>query len=136
MWAFLGRRGVRRSLATGVCVLAAAAIPVPGIVAAARPAAAPRFVPDVLHVGRVQAAAPDSAQCEQQNRLPCYDPAQIGQAYGLSNGQDSAGAGVTIAIIDTYGSPTISSDLATFDSQYDLPAPKLTIIQPAGQVRS
>jgi subtilase family serine protease len=116
-------------------VMNAAAIQPAGTVAAARPSAAavtPRFVPGVLHVGRVRAAAPDSAQCQQQNQLPCYDPAQIDQAYRLGNGQN--GAGVTIAIIDTYGSPTISSDLATFDSQYGLPEPKLTIIQPAGQV--
>ena len=33
------------------------------------------------------------------------------------------GAGQTIAIIDAYFDPNISSDLAKFDSQYGLPAP-------------
>jgi len=131
MWAFLGRRGIRRPLAAAACVLAAFALQATGARRSV-PAVTPRFLPGVLHVGRVLAAAPDSAQCEQQNHLPCYDPAQIDQAYGLGTGPD--GAGVTIAIIDTYGSPTISSDLATFDSQFGLPAPKLSIIQPAGPV--
>ena len=38
-------------------------------------------------------------------------------------------------IVDSYGSPTIQSDLATFDAQFGLPAPpSFKIIQPAGAV--
>src|ERR1700735_930286 len=105
MWAFPGGRDVRKLLVAAACVLTFQS---PG----AQPGTMPRFLPGLLHVGRVLTAAPDSAQSEQRNALPCYDPAQIDQAYSLGAGQD--GAGVTIAIIDTYGSPTISSDLATF----------------------
>jgi subtilase family serine protease len=104
-----------------------------GPVQTASAALAPRFIPGALHVGKARASAPGVAQCEQQNRLPCYDPAQIDQAYGLTGG-NSAGSGVTIAIVDTYGSPTIASDLATFDGQFGLPAPKLSVIRPAGPV--
>jgi subtilase family serine protease len=38
-------------------------------------------------------------------------------------------------IVDSFGSPTIRSDLATFDAQFGLPAPpSFKIIQPAGAV--
>jgi subtilase family serine protease len=37
--------------------------------------------------------------------------------------------------VDSFGSPTISSDLATFDSTFGLAAPpSLQILQPAGAV--
>jgi subtilase family serine protease len=45
------------------------------------------------------------------------------------------GKGETIVIVDSYGSPTIASDLATFDSTFGLPAPpSFEILQPAGPV--
>jgi subtilase family serine protease len=45
------------------------------------------------------------------------------------------GRGQTIVIVDSFGSPTIQSDLATFDAQFNLPAPpSFKIIQPAGPV--
>ena len=38
-------------------------------------------------------------------------------------------------IVDSFGSPTIQADLATFDAEFDLPAPpSLKVIQPAGKV--
>jgi len=54
-------------------------------------------------------------------------PSQIRTAYGVNQinfGSVSGnGAGQTIAIIDSYFDPNISSDLAKFDSQYGLSAP-------------
>ena len=45
------------------------------------------------------------------------------------------GKGATIVIVDSFGSPTIRSDLATFDQTFGLPAPpSFKIIQPAGAV--
>jgi subtilase family serine protease len=44
------------------------------------------------------------------------------------------GAGTTIAVVDSFGSPTIQSDLRIFDKQYGLPNPNLSIIQPSGAV--
>ena len=61
-----------------------------------------------------------------------YAPAQIRDAYGL-NQISETGAGETIAIVDAYGSPTIQSDVATFDSQFNLPAVNLTIAYPSGK---
>jgi len=42
------------------------------------------------------------------------------------------GAGRTIVIIDAFQSPTIASDLATFDTLFGVSAPKLNIIAPDG----
>jgi subtilase family serine protease len=55
-----------------------------------------------------------------------YTPSQIQTAYGLGSLTDT-GAGQTIAIVDAYGSPTIQKDLATFDSQFGLPAANLVV---------
>jgi subtilase family serine protease len=45
------------------------------------------------------------------------------------------GAGQTIVIIDSYGSPTIASDLHTFDAAYGLPdPPSFQVIAPLGTV--
>jgi subtilase family serine protease len=70
-------------------------------------------------------------------RIPCYNPAQLHTAYDetplLQKGID--GKGQTIAIVDSFGSPTIRRDLAHFDAQFHLPAPpNLQILQPAGTV--
>ncbi len=49
-----------------------------------------------------------------------YSPSQIRTAYGLPS---SGGAGVTIAIIDAYHTPSILDDLTYFSNQFGLPAP-------------
>ena len=61
-----------------------------------------------------------------------YTPAQISHAYGIDR-LSNTGAGQTVAIIEAYGSPTISADLAAFDNEYSLPAANLTIAYPNGQ---
>jgi subtilase family serine protease len=64
-----------------------------------------------------------------------YTPAQIRHAYGFdritfNNGAvQGNGAGQTIAIVDAYDDPRIASDLHTFDSQFGLSDPKLTVVQ-------
>jgi subtilase family serine protease len=80
---------------------------------------------------------PTEAQCVAAFTVPCYDPAQIQTAYNEQPLFDRGitGKGQTIVIVDSYGSPTIQSDLATFDAQTGLPAPpSFKIIQPAGAV--
>jgi subtilase family serine protease len=64
-------------------------------------------------------------------------PAQLARAYNLGplrkRGID--GAGQTIVIVDSFGSPTIAHDLASFDKAFGLPGPpSLRIIQPTGPV--
>jgi subtilase family serine protease len=64
----------------------------------------------------------------------CYQAAQIQNAYNitplLSRGIN--GTGRTIVIVDAFGSPTIASDLQTFDAVMGLPNPSFTQITPAG----
>ncbi len=70
-----------------------------------------------------------------------YTPAEITAAYGLnainftSAGGSTVkgnGAGETIALIEEYHDPYIRADLSTFDKEYDLPNPSLTVVNQAG----
>jgi subtilase family serine protease len=118
--------------------------PVPAIVPAAGqaaggiPADAVALQPEALHaITAPLASPPTTAQCEAAYQVACYQPAQIRTAYDLgplaARGID--GKGQTIIIVDSYGSPTIGKDLATFDAAFGLPAPpRFTVIQPAGPV--
>jgi subtilase family serine protease len=49
-----------------------------------------------------------------------YSPAQIRHAYGFDHLTQN-GTGQTIAIVDAYDDPNISSDLNTFSTQFGLP---------------
>ena len=101
------------------------------------PAAAVIIRPGVQHVGHSSRHPPTTADCEASFQVACYEPAQIQQAYNLPvlYGQGVDGRGATIVIVDSFGSPTIADDLATFDQQFGLPAPpSFEIIRPAGQV--
>ncbi|HZU66360.1 MAG TPA: S53 family peptidase [Ktedonobacteraceae bacterium] len=80
---------------------------------------------------------PTDAQCRQQYGIPCYSPQEMRTAYDLNPilnaGYD--GTGQTIIIIDSFGSPTIKSDLKTFDAGYGLPdPPSFKILHPVGSV--
>ena len=61
-----------------------------------------------------------------------YNPTQIKTAYGLNN-VSATGAGETIAIVDSYGSPTIQNDLISFSNQFGLAKANLTIAYPSGK---
>jgi subtilase family serine protease len=50
-----------------------------------------------------------------------YTPAQMRSAYGFSQIKNE-GKGQTIALVDAYDNPDAASDLATFSTQYSLPA--------------
>ncbi|HEV7206508.1 MAG TPA: S53 family peptidase [Jatrophihabitans sp.] len=80
---------------------------------------------------------PDTAYCQQHLGINCYSPVQYQKAYDLAPlyGHGVTGKGRTIAIVDSFGSPTIADDLHVFDQNYGLPdPPSLQIIQPAGAV--
>ena len=136
------RLGSKAALAIGSGALTAA---LGGLAGLSTPAAAGLAAqqatviiqPGVLHAGRVETQPPTTAQCEQSFQVACYEPSQIRQAYNLPvlyrHGVD--GAGATIVIVDSFGSPTIANDLSVFDQQFGLPAPpSFSIIQPAGAV--
>ena len=108
------------------------------LVAGGLPATASIAIGPMLHSRYMSARQPATqAQCEALFTAPCYGPDQLQTAYNeqpLFNA-GITGAGQTIVIVDSFGSPTIKADLAVFDAQYNLPAPpSLKIIQPAGAV--
>jgi uncharacterized protein (DUF2141 family) len=51
-----------------------------------------------------------------------YGPSQFHTGYNLPTTMPTGAAQQTIAIVDAYDAPNIESDLATYDSQYGLPA--------------
>jgi subtilase family serine protease len=94
-------------------------------------------VPDSLKLVMAGSQAPTDAFCRATFDSPCYSPQEIRHAYGVdklvNRGYD--GAGETIVIVDSFGSPTIAADLASFDEGYGLPAPpSFKIISPLGTV--
>jgi subtilase family serine protease len=98
-----------------------------------------RIAPDIIRVGSAGGAGkpPTTVGCEHASGIACYSPIQIRRAYGVPTlarrGVD--GKGQTIVIVDSFGSPTASHDLAVFDNTYHLPPPpSLKVIQPAGKV--
>jgi subtilase family serine protease len=108
------------------------------LVAGGLPATASVAIGPMIHSKFISARQPGTqAQCEAIFTAPCYGPDQLQTAYDeqpLFNA-GITGAGQTIVIVDSFGSPTIQADLAVFDAQYNLPAPpSLKIIQPAGKV--
>src|SRR6202453_1447893 len=94
--------------------------------------------PDAIRFGTIPTSGPTSTkQCEQTEHVACYTPAQVREAYGLdplyAKGID--GKGTTIAIVDSYGSPTIKHDLSVFDPAFGIPAPPaFKIIAPVGKI--
>ncbi|HLN28480.1 MAG TPA: S8 family serine peptidase [Gemmataceae bacterium] len=68
-----------------------------------------------------------------------YTPAQMRTAYGL-NLLSNKGQGTTVAIVDAYNDPNITSDLSLFSSYFSLPQmngvgsnPTFQILTPPGQ---
>jgi subtilase family serine protease len=121
------------SLLTGSLL---AAVPPPG--AAAGPEEAVVAVSPMVVSRFAQTGQPlTTAQCEAKYHIACYQGPELQVAYNLGPlfRRGITGAGETIVIVDSYGSPTIRHDLAVYDAQYGLPAPpSFTIIQPAGPV--
>ena len=118
------------ALVSGFCTAAATAAPSATAVVGVQPASIRSEL-----ASRTQ--PPTEADCVASFTVPCYDAPQIETAYNeqplFSHG--ITGKGETIVIVDSFGSPTIQSDLATFDAQFGLPAPpSFKIIQPAGAV--
>ena len=65
----------------------------------------------------------------------CYTPSDIYTAYGVDtlHNEGLTGAGETIVILDSYGSPTVQQDLDTFSDTFGLPRTTIQIIHPDGK---
>ena len=51
-----------------------------------------------------------------------YGPAQLRSAYELAKAAAAKGSGQTVALVDAYDDPDAAADLATYRSEYGLPA--------------
>ncbi len=71
------------------------------------------------------------ATCQADFGINCYTTAQYRVAYDLNPvySEGITGSGETIVIVDSYGSPTIQSDLDTFDAQFGYPNTDVQIDQ-------
>ncbi len=86
---------------------------------------------------RTLASPPDTAYCQANLGINCYSPIQYQKAYDLAPLYKLGlnGKGRTIAIVDSFGSPTIANDLHVYDQNYGIAdPPSLKIIQPVGPV--
>ena len=65
---------------------------------------------------------------------PCYGPDQIKAAYDIQSLHDAGikGAGQTIVIVDAFSSPSLNTDVATFNAVWHLPPTNLSIVAPDG----
>ena len=82
-------------------------------------------------------APPTTSFCLANFGVHCYQPSQMISAYNVGPLHNAGidGRGVTIVIVDSFGSPTIANDLHVFDLTFGIQdPPSLTIIQPAGPV--
>jgi len=80
---------------------------------------------------------PSLLECLARIHRPCLAPAQIRAAYGIDTlaRRGITGKGRTIAIVVSFGSPTLRADLHTFDAAFGLPDPHLQILAPLGMRR-
>jgi subtilase family serine protease len=118
----------------GIATLAMGGASVAPAAAAVQPV--PFAVGHVLAAGKM-AQPPTTAQCESAFGIACYQAFQLQKAYDLAPlfSQGIEGKGETIVIVDAFGSPSIASDLQTFDSQMGLPnPPSFNVITPEGPV--
>lgn len=65
-----------------------------------------------------------------------YTPKELRDAYGVTSliNQGYTGKGVTVAVIESYGSPTLQQDVDKFDQRYGLPDLHVQVVSPLGTV--
>ena len=120
---------MRRLLLTRIARFATGSIATLGVAIAGPTAAAPGVVavfhPTVADYVQVNASTtpPTEAQCFSVGRR-CFTPQSTRAAYNVTPlyNQGFDGRGVTIAIVDSYGSDTIAHDLHVYDQAFGLPA--------------
>ena len=118
--------------------LAGLSLVVPAVTAAAPAVAAAQPIPAIGHpvLNKTLTAPISTTQCQAQLGIACYSPLQYRVAYDLNPlydgsalGRPITGAGRTIVIVDSFGSPTIANDLSVFDAQWGLPAADLQVMK-------
>ncbi len=128
----------------GVCAVAGAlvALGAPALVAGASSSNNSANIVYTVHPIAIPMATsaspsgfPTPGACVTAFGFACYTPQIFHQAYSIPWTIDGqlAGTGEKVAIIDAFGSPTIQSDLATYDAEFGLPAANLNIYYPEGK---
>jgi subtilase family serine protease len=133
-------RGAAITTIAGLGAGSAAAAPLAVAPVASASAAGVQVVPfatgHILAAGKMS-QPPTTAQCEAESGIACYQAFQLQRAYDLAPlfAKGIEGQGETIVIVDAFGSPSIASDLKTFDSKMGLPnPPSFRVITPEGPV--
>jgi subtilase family serine protease len=139
-------------VAASVVALAAAVAALAGAAHTARTGAVVKARPFAkeLIAAKTLTSPLSTSSCTANLGIRCYSPGQFERAYNLAalHGSGTDGSGQTIAIVDSFGSPTIANDLHQFDQTFSNPPagsgipadpaiaqdPNLTIIRPAGAV--
>jgi subtilase family serine protease len=135
------RLGRKAALAVGSGALMAACGGLAGlsmpVVAVAAVQPVPLAAGHAIPVADKLSTPPTTAYCEAHYHIACYQPFQLQRAYNLAPlfSKGIEGQGETIVIVDAFGSPSIASDLATFDSELGLPnPPSFRVISPEGPI--
>jgi len=119
-------RLIRRQLlgAAGAAAIAATLGSAP-VTAVAVAATLPTLTPMVSDYAQVSASEtpPTQAQCNSVGRR-CFTPASTRAAYNVNPlyGDGFDGHGITIAVVDSFGSDTMAHDLHVYDQAFGLPA--------------
>ncbi len=135
------RLGRKAALAAGAGALIAAFGGLAGLSMPTAAMAAVQPVPfaagHTIRVAGKMSQPPTTAECEAKYGVACYQPFQLQRAYNLAPlfSKGIEGQGETIVIVDAFGSPSIASDLQTFDSELGLPnPPSFQVITPEGPI--
>jgi subtilase family serine protease len=137
-----GRRGTTWLISIAILVimvLSGGSLAVGGVVAVVshspglQATAQPTFTP--IFYGKHLPAPQPSPYCNVGTPTSpfdviCYTPEDLKVAYNYPSYLD--GMGQTIVIVDAFGSPTVQSDLNTFDTAFNLPPTTLQIVCQGG----
>ncbi len=113
----------------------APALPVPTLIAFPRAVEAPDTTTDAT-AGPYACTTP--APIHRYKHFHCYTPSDIFGAYGVDQlhalGNSGMGAGQTIVLVDSYGSPTAAGDIKAFHDAFfaGLPDPNFDEVYPQG----
>jgi subtilase family serine protease len=132
---------LRRLIPAALGAVALAALSLAPAGAASAGSAAPRPVRGPDGTISVATDAADPLACSRPGQAPgasapwihCYTPDQIRSFYGLGPlATSNDGAGQTIVLVDSYGSPTAAADAQHFATTFGGPTPDVTSVFPLG----
>src|SRR5689334_13440545 len=111
---------VRRLVSAATTALSIGLLSAPAVPVAA--AAVPRPLITDYQLISTALAPPTQTQCNNIGRR-CWAPGPFQKAYNLTPlyADGKNGKGITVAVVDSFGSQTIRADLNNFDTQFSLP---------------